>query len=1278
MARGIHELEQDFRRNPLDDNVFSALVDACSAEGSPARLADVYERRAGHMEPDDGALDLLTRAAQVHRDAGNRAAEIRVLRKVLDTWPDNAASNERLEALVRDDQRWPDLVRLLESDIERAVNEGVEGEPLARLEMELATVWEEELFRLDKALAHYGRAVRADPSNIMGLEACRRILRALGQWHQVVELFRQELELCRDPRRKADLLVDLGLLQWKALSDWTQAARSLSDAANLRPGDESIQEALGELYASSGGALPDAMYTAAGIFLKIANRREAQGDVDAAVSFLRRALGSDSANEPAFIRLEQAYQEHGRWEDLEKLYRQRLGVAGEKEAAALQVQRGDILEQRLHRRSEARSAYEAALFLEGPSGDAASRLLAMCQAENDHQKTAELLQAQLDATEDQDARVQLLLQLAGLYRDRLDDMEAAAHLLHQALQAQPTNALAQEAYQDYFRRKKDYRNLAELLRFYSQSALETGDNTSEACRLLEELAEICERRLGDLDGAVEAWQQIAQVHPDTQRSRDNLGRLAQRMQRWKQMVRALEQELNQAVTPAQRLQALRRMAKAYYEWQVDPERTMQVLQEILRQSPQDEHALRMQVDICERESDFHGLAAALKAQLDGIMTKQERLAILRRLGDIQATKLKDPTAALRAYQILLDLSPNDKKVRRRVTDLLEEVEDHPRLARLLEQEAAHSRSLVDRLNAIRRLARLLDEKLEDPGRAAHFWQQLLELDPRDSEALDALAELHQRAGRYAELMASLRLALRALDPASPAAARADLLLRIAELAEEKLGNPAEAVAALEERASVLPADRTTLESLSRLYVSLGKYRELVDVLAQQIDNSDETERQVMLAFRQGDILEEKLDDPEAAARVFEQIIHQLSPADLDAHRRLRQIHQRLGQVARACEVAEREMLLLSDDEDRLALALEIARMWREAGDVKHAVAAFERVLKLDPDSVEALGALRVLYLEAGLFNAFATTAQTIFATLDDADQRLELLMEVGQVYEERLLDARTAFQWFQRAHDLFPAVEEPGRELRRLAREYGLWEDLTVVLMQRRDEADPRQYVELTVEVARVCEEQLGDPATAFAELEQALPMDPGGQTLLPHLTRLAGEAGLFARLYQLYGELGDGEPDPHSPGRAADPADGAGRGEARRRGGCPRRCGGPDEAAARRRVPPVPGGAVRGRGRPLGPVPPGARRPPRPGGRPRRAADPAAPDRLAARRAAAAADGRVPNAPAGVFRQPGRPHHRAAPVASGADGGGPAQRPVRDGGLPQPVHGRVARAGDP
>src|SRR5262249_4269156 len=183
------------------------------------------------------------------------------------------------------------------------------------------------------------------------MEALRRIYAAVGDEDAVRRLYEEELAAVgdRDPGRAAALAHALGTLQ--ARQGDPAAAPLLERAQALAPGDEK-RDRLAEVYAMLGDP------RAVGHCLALAQARRKAGDVEAAATFLRRALGIDPASAEARRALEEVLGELGRWGELERLYAQ-LASAVPDEAKELTARRARVLQDKIGDRERANRAWES-------------------------------------------------------------------------------------------------------------------------------------------------------------------------------------------------------------------------------------------------------------------------------------------------------------------------------------------------------------------------------------------------------------------------------------------------------------------------------------------------------------------------------------------------------------------------------------------------------------------------------------------------------------------------------------------------------------------------------------------------------------------------------------------------------------------------------------------------------------------------------------------------------------------------------------------------------
>jgi len=1078
----IAEYEATFDRDPSSAEAFAALRRHYQGEDTHERHVLLLERHAASVEDTRRAADLVWRASELHRKMSDADREMRSLNRAVALDPQHRQALERSCELARERDASSILLEQL-TRLKTLVGARGERRRMAELDMELAKLWEERFFRWDKAIEHYELAHRAAPRDSAALAASRRLLTILGQWDAVADLYRSELENIRDNPSRAELLLELADLAREKLNNLELAARTLAEASSIRPGDEMIMERLGELYASSEWPNPGGLDRAATIFMQIAQRRESRGDRDGSISYLRRALGADPENQAASARLERAYRETGRWEDLDQLYRQRLGVAGETESVQLELKRAEMLERHLGDRDAARRCYEGLLQREPPGGTAEARLRELYHVDGNHDALLALHKRTLKANVDRPTRIRVLMEMAELYGDVLDDETAAAALLHEVLQLDPTHRRALAAYERYFRAKGDYRNLSELIRFAAHAARERGAPAPDVCRLLEQWAEIAEEQLGDLPGALEAWNQIGELQHDPSAARVQAQRIQDKMGHFQQVAHDLKVGVAEASTPLQHTRALLKMALVFTEQNIDSLRAIELLREVLQDEPTDETALKALLKLYEREADSSGQVWVIEQRLQGILTREERLELTLKLAKLREDQ-QLPKEARLVYEQLLDLSPGNALVYRQLQGILEQDDDWPGVCGLLERRAQVSESITDRVEARRKLAQVLEEKLDATERAIEQWEEVLQVVDDDSDALDALARLYAHAQRPADKLRNLRRQLE-LSASAPIAKRAQLLREIATLSEA-LNLPQETLDAYETLNRLLPADRVTLHALGKLHEHLGQHGDLVDILERELDLENDPEEELSLALRQVDLLEHQLHDPKRAIACLERLVEQIAPGDLDAFDRLKGLHLAEGNIQRACQLAELQyvMHLKKGQAARLPiLAQEIAEMWQgPLADDHGAATALERLLELSPGDSDAMEALRTIYRRIGGFARLAELGEALLGASTQEGQHSQLLFEQAELWEKHLGDPARAFEWYQRA--LF---ETP---------------------------------VEIAQTIASLCREMLHDPVRAFTVLRDVLDADPEGEALLPILQTIADENELFQQLHGVYGEL--------------------------------------------------------------------------------------------------------------------------------------------------------------
>jgi tetratricopeptide (TPR) repeat protein len=1121
----VREYEQILQSDPAHSEAFLGLRKAYRESNQFDKLVMLYEARAQAIDDPAKAAELFYLAAEVRVDhLGDESGAEADLAHAVDRDPTHLKATKRLKDIYRAGGRTGEYMTMLEMEA-AAVARTKDPARISELQTEMAQIESQVLSRLEKAMASPASRGEVTAEHLKTVESARKIYRALTDYQSVVRLYELEFGATTDAKRRAELLLGWGRVLGEKLGDLEGAAQRIGEVVRLRPRDDKALEALAGVYAHPKWIGADGAERAAALFHQVARRRAEAGDVDNAIAVLRKALAAVPGQAEASDLLERVLYDAGRLQDLDRYYRERVGSSrSEDERMDFLFKRAQLAEADLSDPTEALRAYEEIVAIEPPGGPASQHLAKMYLTSQDYGKLAELREKQLEAASDPAFRLTLLTELAGLYRDRLGDKEQAAVYLHAILQADPGNAEALQAYADHFRARGDWRELVDLLEFALEHAQGAGAPAEVLVPRLEEVAVIAESKLGDSERALSAWQKLEALSPGYERAREAQKRILLKAKQWDRMVTVLEREAQNAAEPAQKVEILRRLARVHIEKLNAPERAAAVYQQILAQDPRDLVALRALMESYERGERWGELTNLLREQLELVSSKQEKLTHLRRLLVLFDERLGDLAQGSWAAAEILKLVPGDREALTRLEAILERSDDKERLVQTLEYHTRYTATAEEKVHLIHRIADLLHNSLGDVEKATAYWEQLAKLAPGDPAALDALAAAYEKLNRPEDLARVLEQQIS--RSAGDTAAQAECLRRLARLCNETLDQPARAQRAWEDLLKVLPTDREALEELTLTYEQKGEWRTLVSILERRIPLAEDPANALVLALERARVLEEDLRNADEAMRALDQIISELDPRSIEAHERLRRVAEQKQDWARVVSVAERQLFLTEEPKERAARALEIGLLWRDRlEDPTKAMAAFERVIEIDPNHAQALYALAPLYQVAGDSERLIFTDERLLQQAQDPAERRRLMFEIADTCQTSLGEARMAFEWYRRAYQE-QADDETLAKLESVAESHGLWEDLIQVYAgERARSGDPAEQLEVALKVAGLCEQRLKSPVRAFLVLRDAIPADPSGAKLLPELERLAGETGDWKGLLDVYARVAHGRP---------------------------------------------------------------------------------------------------------------------------------------------------------
>ncbi len=1093
-----------------------------------ARPADRMEvlKKQLQIRRQEGAaeielVDLLSGVADIQRDhLEDLEAAGESYSQILDMQPDHLGAVRGKKELYRIDERWEDVVDYLLREIPLAAMESPEQAWEAKLE--LADVHRQQLGDRREALRYYGEVLGEEPEHEAALTAVRQLL--------------GDDELARE----AALLLEPIFRQ-------SEQAAPLAEAleARLRVSDDPYeeQEILDEL-------IP--LYA------------EELEELEVAFEYARRQFEIDPERDDIWLRVEQLGAALDKWELLEEMFSQESPLAGHESSTRYDLLRhlAAIREHRLQDKEGALEAWEKLHDYDPLDQAVLEALERLYRAGGEEQEAlAEVLSKRAQLVDRDDDRVELLLESATIQLQALEDSEVAEQHLREVLSLEPEHHGAVTMLVDILEEQHRWHDLDDLLSDQAMQTLDPDRRRSYRRRLArlryEEVADYAGavRILRELldddpgDDEVLAFAQEADEVLADEGHRDlrlELHRTLEPLYRMrgeaKRLVASLELRLEEESGHFEQVEILDEIVEVRQKRLSDPEGALEALQRAVVVDPEDEDRRKKMLEMAS------GLDA-LEEALDVLEQAAEgadgfvALDIWQRIAKLAAQKLNDPERAIDYYRRARRLDDGDRGLMEALERLYEATGQSAELCENLLEQARFAAG-EERQSMLRRAATLQHHVLEEKLDAIETYRQLLEIDPDDRSAMDALEDIYEERGEYLELLSLFRRKVDLLETDE----KVELFQRWAAIAEDELGDRAQAIEVRRRLLEVESGHAESLEELSRLLaeeLEWGPWAEVVEERVERWEGAPEgltelelslattvqrelyeTERAVAIYRR---IIEREGDEPRAVEALEslaeeEPWFEELAPDLAAIYRRQERWEDLVRLMGRQADVA-------MDPSEKAQWKRRQALVYRDhLEDPEEALAALTRAWQLDVDEGTYLEEMIALGQEEELWRGLVDGLEAGLDQVLDPQVGRELRLLLVQWWRDELDDAMEAEGHLRFLVDRDPTDPEAFPQLTSLLEAQERWFDLVELLERRHDAVvseDPAQATQLLMTVVELQRDAMDDGFEAVETLRRIRQIDERHQEATQLLEQLLADQERWEDLERLYLELADETPLP-------------------------------------------------------------------------------------------------------------------------------------------------------
>jgi tetratricopeptide (TPR) repeat protein len=1163
----IHAYERLVQTDTDDVAAYEQLEALLTMVGDWTGLVNLLRRKVERSYNSEERAELWRRAGSVLDELiGDTDGAIRAYASALEEVDDDRASLAALDDLYARTEDHSALSEVLRRRSELTDD----AEERVDINMRLGAVMAERLGRPRKAIDAYVRALEDDPTRLDALVALGKLYAAESMWAELLDNLRRQLDVLpsstEEPAAasrstRLGLLYAIGQVHDEHLSEFDEAVESYREALLLEAGHEpsiralmrigeqadyrsKIEEILEPILRDSArwddlatvlsrgiGSIADVVERQARLVRLGEIHERGRNDLAAAFDALCEALVQDVDDPRLPAEVERLAGLLSTWDRAAEALAYRAGKTGDAEVAReLYLRVARVCEAELADVPRTIQTYELALARSGDDPAMLAELDRLYTATERFDALADVLERRVAYASDTEG-AELLVRVGELRERHFEDPHAALDAYRDALEREPANTRAVSSLERLLTQRdlanevvelleRAYRNAGDLPRVASlyEARISLADSDAERARLLTELASLHEQDTRDLGKAAETLRRAFEADASDFGILDEIERVAHAAGRFDVLAGLVETAVRgKDLARSDRRDLWMRAAAWYRDRMAEPAKAEQALRQAIEIDPEYEPAHEALVALLRGEGRHRELVEALFTWAE---RESDRVIAAERFTEaavIAESAAGQPERAIEAYDRVLGIDAGQLHALDALIRIFESSGKLGRVAQLYERRIDAETDVTTRIDLRHRAARLRAERLEDRDGAIRLELANLDDDPSNVIALNTLEQLYEAVERWSELA---RLLGRRLELADSVDERTRVRVRLALIAEQRLGDRARAIEELREIVLEVPTHDGANDALERLLETEQRWPQLAEQVERRAElarEAGDAHEEVALLVRLGELIEQRLEDRARAVEVYERVLER-EPKHAPALRALARLYLLGGEPQRAADLLSSLLEQLKDGE-LVDASYALAEISERIEAVDRAEAALKRALGAGEREAETRARLVQLYERSAAHAKLAALLAEEAERSSDPAQKVALLRRGAELYRDKLEDPVRAASLLEGASQLLPEDRGVLVPLCELYIAAGRQADAVPVLQKIIASYGGRRVKEVAAYhrmLARAFR-GIGDKARALHELDAAYRIDLTNVGVLADLGLLAFEQGDLERAQKTF-----------------------------------------------------------------------------------------------------------------------------------------------------------------
>jgi tetratricopeptide (TPR) repeat protein len=582
----------------------------------------------------------------------------------------------------------------------------------------------------------------------------------------------------------------------------------------------------------------------------------------------------------------------------------------------------------------------------------------------------------------------------------------------------------------------------------------------------------------------------------------------------------LERQVEVALTTAERIDALIKLADLHETKYLKRERAAEILERVVELEPSHPQALKGLERCYHALRDWPRLARVLRARADNAYDKKQKTELLELAAEVFESKLGDPASAVEVHRDLLVVDPKHRRALGDLARLYEKLGDWGNMATYKARVAELAPSKRQASQQLVQLGDFLSAPERDAIAARLQYERAVTVDPTNATAWEALQRVAAEAGDDRRVAQCLEQRAKSVDGPRQ---RAAIFVELANLYATN-GDERAARTSFEKAVDADPTNESAAIAMLDAFSREEKWKEaapLCELLVNAATRDKDT-RTLFTRLRLSTRISAALADADRAMTSC------LAALDLEPDDEGAQAD--LVAVCTQCRENPRVVMRAKDCLTRIAsgptvlpagVLVGLAQLQRDAGEVDAAATTLEHALESEPDHPDVIRDLADVYLTQGDFPRCCKLMVDMARNATTADLRFQLLCETGEIWARRADELDKAATVFEEAREIKPLDHWLLHTLMWLYGERHRWDDLSNVLESiAQIQESPDRKAKSFFAMAQVVLEKVQDPRRAAELFDQVLDIDKTRLDAFEQLVRALTEVKDWEALELFYRKM--------------------------------------------------------------------------------------------------------------------------------------------------------------